>query len=155
VREFVNIVVAFFRGQLIIAFLQGVLFALGFSLVGLRYGLVLGLALGFLNVIPYLGSMLGLAISLPLALFQPRGGLHLLAAVLAVFVVVQLVEGYVLTPRVMGDRTGLHPVAIIVSVFFWGSALGGILGMILGIPLSAFLVVFWRLARDKYLGELL
>jgi predicted PurR-regulated permease PerM len=54
----------------------------------------------------------------------------------------------------MGDRTGLHPVAIIVAVFFWGSALQGILGMILAIPLTAFLVVFWRLAREKYIGEL-
>lgn len=69
-QEFVNIIVAFFRGQLIIAFLQGLLFAIGFSIVGLRYGFVIGLLLGFLNVIPYLGSMIGLGISLPLALFQ-------------------------------------------------------------------------------------
>ena len=74
---------------------------------------------------------------------------------LIVFVAVQLIEGYVLTPKIMGDRTGLHPVAIIVAVFFWGSALSGILGMILAIPLTAFLVVFWRLAREKYIGELL
>ena len=73
---------------------------------------------------------------------------------LVVFTVVQLIEGYLLTPRIMGDRTGLHPVAIIVAVFFWGSALQGILGMILAIPLTAFLVVFWRLAKEKYIGEL-
>jgi predicted PurR-regulated permease PerM len=54
----------------------------------------------------------------------------------------------------MGDRTGLHPVVIIVAIFFWGSALNGIMGMILAIPLTAFLVVFWRLAREKYLPEL-
>ncbi|UCF68279.1 MAG: AI-2E family transporter, partial [Acidobacteriota bacterium] len=63
-------------------------------------------------------------------------------------------EGYLLTPKIMGDRTGLHPVAIIVAVFFWGSALGGISGMILAIPLTAFLVVFWRLAKERYIGEL-
>ena len=57
-------------------------------------------------------------------------------------------------PRIMGDRTGLHFMAIIVAIFFWGSALGGILGMILAIPLTAFLVVFWRLAREKYIQEL-
>ena len=73
--------------------------------------------------------------------------------VLLVFVVVQLIEGYVLTPRIMGERTGLHPMAIIVAVFFWGSALDGILGMILAIPLTAFLVVFWRLAKEKYIEE--
>jgi predicted PurR-regulated permease PerM len=67
--------------------------------------------------------------------------------------VVQLIESYVLTPKIMGSRTGLHPMAIIVAVFFWGSALSGILGMILAIPITAFLVVFWRLAREKYIEE--
>ena len=73
---------------------------------------------------------------------------------LVVFVVVHAVEGYVLTPKIMGGRTGLHPIVIIVAVFFWGTALGGIGGMILAIPLTAFLVVFWRLAREKYIREL-
>ncbi len=72
---------------------------------------------------------------------------------LAVFAAVQLVEGYLLTPKIMGDRTGLHPMVIIVAVFFWGTALNGIMGMILAIPLTAFLVVFWRLAREKYVHE--
>ncbi len=153
VTEFVNIIVAFFRGQLIIAFLQGLLFAIGFQLVGLRYGFVLGLLLGFLNIIPYLGSIIGLGIGLPLAYFQQQGGLVLIAWVLGVFTVVQLIEAYLLTPKIMGDRTGLHPLAIIIAIFFWGSALQGILGMILAIPLTAFLVVFWRLAQDKYIGE--
>jgi predicted PurR-regulated permease PerM len=54
----------------------------------------------------------------------------------------------------MGDRTGLHPIVIILAIFFWGSALSGITGMILAIPLTAFLVVFWRLAREKYLKEI-
>jgi predicted PurR-regulated permease PerM len=154
VREFVDIVVAFFRGQLLIALLQGLLYAAGFSLVGLRYGFVLGLMLGFLNIIPYLGSIIGLGIGLPLAYFQEGGGGILVALVLLVFTVVQLIESYLLTPRIMGGRTGLHPVAIIVAIFFWGSALEGILGMILAIPLTAFLVVFWRLAREKYIREL-
>jgi len=153
VREFINIVVAFFRGQLVIAFLQGVLFAVGFALVGLELGFVLGLLLGFLNIIPYLGSIVGLAAALPLAYFQDGGGLWTVVAVLVVFTVVQLIEAYVLTPKIMGDRTGLHPMAIIVAVFFWGSALGGIMGMILAIPLTAFAVVFWRLAREKYIEE--
>jgi predicted PurR-regulated permease PerM len=154
IREFVNIVVAFFRGQIIIAFLQGVLLAIGFAVVGLKYGLVLGLLLGFLNVIPYLGSMLGLSITLPLSYFQPEGGLGTLIGVIVVLLIVQMIEGYVLTPKIMGDRTGLHPMAIIFAVFFWGAALGGILGMILAIPLTAFLVVFWRLAKEKYISEL-
>jgi len=154
VNEFIDIIVAFFRGQIIVAFLQGLLFAIGFSAVGLKYGFLLGLVLGFLNIIPYLGSMVGLGVALPLAFFQDGGGLLLVVWVLVVFTVVQIVEGYVLTPKIMGDRTGLHPMAIIVAVFFWGSALGGILGMILAIPLTAFLVVLWRLVTKKYVLEL-
>jgi len=152
--EFVHLVVTFFRGQIVIALLQGVLFAVGFSVVGLEYGAVLGLILGFLNIVPYLGSMIGLAITLPTAWFQFGGGLDLLLMVVVVFSIVQMIEGYVLTPRIMGDRTGLHPLTIIIAIFFWGSALGGILGMILAIPLTAFLVVLWRLAREKYIGQL-
>ncbi len=154
VKEFISIIVSFFRGQMLVALLQGLLFALGFGIAGLRYGFILGLVLGFLNVVPYLGSMIGLAVCLPLAFFQEQGGWTTLVAVVAVFAVVQLIEGYLLTPRIMGEQTGLHPMVIMVSIFFWGSALGGILGMILAIPLTAFLVVFWRLAREKYIQEL-
>jgi predicted PurR-regulated permease PerM len=154
VQQFLEIIVAFFRGQLIIAFLQGVLFAIGFSVVGLRYGFVIGLVLGFLNIVPYLGNMIGLGTALPLAFFQTGGGLTKVAVVLVVFALVQAIEGYLLTPKIMGDRTGLHPMVIIVAIFFWGSALNGILGMILAIPLTAFLVVFWRLAKERYLTEI-
>ncbi len=153
-NQFVEIIVAFFRGQLVIAFLQGVLYAIGFSLVGLKYGFIIGLVLGFLNIIPYLGSIIGLGTALPLAFFQTGGGLLRVVLVLVVFTVVQLIESYILTPKIMGDRTGLHPIVIILAIFFWGSALSGITGMILAIPLTAFLVVFWRLAREKYLKEI-
>ncbi len=154
-REFVEIVVVFFRGQMLIAFLQGVLFAIGFTAVGLRYGFVIGLVLGLLNGIPYLGSIIGLAIAVPLALAQPDGGVTLAALTLVVFVVVQQIEGWFLTPKIMGDRTGLHFMAIIVAIFFWGTALDGILGMILAIPLTAFLASLWRLARQKWIAEIL
>lgn len=153
-QEFLNIIVAFFRGQLIIAFLQGLLFAIGFTIVGLKYGFVIGLTLGFLNIVPYLGNILGLGTALPLAFFQPDGGLVRVLLVLVVFACVQSIEGYFLTPKIMGDRTGLHPMVIILAVFFWGAALNGIMGMVLAIPLTAFLVVFWRLAREKYMPEL-
>ncbi|ACB76429.1 AI-2E family transporter [Opitutus terrae] len=151
VREFVAIVVAFFRGQLLIGLIMGALLATGFSLIGLRFGLILGLVLGLLNIVPYLGTIVGLAITLPLAFFQPDGGWHLIALVLLVVVIVQLIEGWVLTPKIMGMQTGLHPVAIIVAVFFWGTAFGGVLGMLLAIPLTAFFVTAWRLVRRKYL----
>lgn len=152
-EQFVEIMVSFFRGQLLIGLMQGVLFAIGFSLVGLRFGFILGIVLGFLNIVPYLGSIVGLSVCLPLALFQAGGGWGTLALVVVVFSVVQFIEGYILTPKIMGDRTGLHPLAIIVAIFFWGTALNGLLGMVLAIPLTAFLVVFWRLAKQKYIRE--
>jgi predicted PurR-regulated permease PerM len=149
--EFARIMVAFFRGQILIGLAMGVLFAVGFSLVGLRFGAFLGIIIGILNIIPYLGSILGLLVILPLSFFQQGGGVVLLLLVLGVFIIVQLVESYFLTPKIMGRTTGLHPLTIIISIFFWGKALGGILGMILAIPLTAFFVVAWRLARKKYL----
>lgn len=150
VREFIGIVESFFRGQLIIGLIMGVLLGLGFTLVGLKFGFVIGLGLGILNIIPYLGSIIGLAVTVPLAFFQPDGGFQLVLASLAVQAVVQIIESYGLTPRIMGSRTGLHPVMIIVAVFFWGKAFDGILGMLLAIPLTAFFVTAWRLAKWKY-----
>lgn len=150
VREFIAIVISFFRGQLLIGLVMGVMLAAGFSLVGLRFGLVIGLTLGVLNIIPYLGTIVGLSVALPLAFLQPEGGWSLVAWVLGVFIIVQNIEGWYLTPKIMGDRTGLHPVMVIVAIFFWGTALNGILGMILAIPLTAFFVTVWRLAKHKY-----
>ncbi len=152
VREFIAIVVSFFRGQLLIGVLMGALLATGFTLIGLKFGLIIGLLLGVLNVVPYLGTILGLSVALPLALLQPEGGMGLVRLVGLVFIVVQLTEGWFLTPKIMGGRTGLHPVAIMVSIFFWGTALNGILGMVLAIPLTAFFVTAWRLAKRKYFG---
>jgi predicted PurR-regulated permease PerM len=148
--EFVSIIESFFRGQLLIGLCMGVLNAIGFTLIGLKFGLFLGLALGVLNIIPYLGTILGLAISLPLAFFQPDGGWQLVGLVLLVIGIVQVIESWVLTPKIMGHHTGLHPVAIIVAVFFWGTAFGGVLGMLLAVPLTAFFVTAWRLAKRKY-----
>ncbi len=111
---------------------------------------MIGLTLGVLNIIPYLGTIIGLGITLPLAFFQPGGGLVTLGLVLLVQVIVQNIEGWFLTPKIMGERTGLHPVVIIIAIFFWGTALDGILGMILAIPLTAFFVTAWRFAKWRY-----
>jgi predicted PurR-regulated permease PerM len=150
VREFLGILVAFFRGQILIGLIMGVLLATGFSIAGLKFGLAIGLLTGLLNIIPYLGSILGLSVALPLAYLQPEGGLTLVAICVGIFIGVQLLEGWFLTPRIMGQQTGLHPVAIIVAVFFWGQALGGVLGMMLAVPLTAFFVTAWRFVRRKY-----
>lgn len=153
-RQFSDILTAFFRGQIIIGLLLGLLLALGFALLGLKFGILLGLILGLLNIIPYLGTMLGILTVLPLAYLQQDGGSQLMLYCALVFTLGQLLTDYLFTPRIMGDKTGMGPMLIIFSVFFWGTALSGILGMILAIPLTAFFLVFWRLARDKYLPAL-
>ncbi len=155
IREFVAIIVAFFRGQILISLIMGILLGTGFTLCGLKSGFFIGLSLGLLNLIPYLGTILGVVVTLPLAYFQTDGGWNLFLGVIVVMVLVQVIEGWLLTPKIMGNRTGLHPAVIIFSVFFWGIALKGLLGMVLAIPLSAFFVTFWRLAKRKYIPMLL
>jgi predicted PurR-regulated permease PerM len=148
--EFVTIVESFFRGQLLIGCCMGALYAIGFTAISLKFGLFIGIALGLLNIVPYLGTILGLATALPLAFFQKDGGWHLVGLVIAVKLAVQAIESWMLTPKIMGDRTGLHPVAIIFAIFFWGTAFHGILGMLLAVPLTAFFVTVWRLLKRKY-----
>lgn len=151
IREFITINVAFFRGQLVIGLLMGICYAIGFSISGLSAGLFIGLLLGLLNVIPYLGSIIGVLIVVPTGLFQEGGGWTLLFFCALTAGITQLLESWYFTPKIMGKQTGLHPVVIIISVFFWGIALGGILGMLMAIPLTAFLVTFWRLIVKKYI----
>jgi predicted PurR-regulated permease PerM len=140
---FVEYVTTFFQGQLIIAVIMGALYATGFTLIGLKVAILIGLVLGLLNVIPFLGTLVGLLIVLPMSYFQPDGGVQLLALTLLVFGVVQLLESWLLTPKIMADRSGLHPALVVISLFFWGIALNGIIGMILAVPLTAFIVAIW------------
>lgn len=151
IRQFTEIIISFFRGQLIVGLIFGAFLAVGFQIAGLQLGLIIGMIAGLLNVIPYLGTILGLGTALPLAYFQEGGGWTLSAVVLGIFIVGQLLVDYLVLPKVMGKRTGMSQMLIIFSIFFWGTALNGILGMVLAIPLTAFFLVFWRLLRDKYI----
>ena len=158
IREFVSILVSFFRGQLMIGLLMGVGYAIGFSISGLKFGITLGLLFGLLNIVPYLGSIVGIITALLVAYLQPEGiaetgEWNVLIGCGISFVIVQVIESYYLTPKIMGQQTGLHPVVVMVSIFFWGTALGGILGMIFGIPLTAFIIVAWRLLCRKYFNR--
>jgi predicted PurR-regulated permease PerM len=150
-NEFANIMVSFFHGRLLIGLIMGGLQAVGLLLIGLPGGFVLGLFFGLLSVVPFLGALLGLVVILPIAYFQPSGGLSLVLEAGGILAAVQILEAYYLTPKIMGQHTGLHPMVIILSIFFWGQALHGFLGILLAVPLTAFLVVFWRLLKAKYL----
>ena len=152
VDQFLEIVVTFFRGQVVIVVIQGILYGIGFQISGLSYGFFIGFILGLLNIVPYLGNIVGLTVTLPLALFGPGGSPVVFWCVVAVFVAVHTLDTYFITPRVMRSQTGLNSFVVIFSLFFWGSVIGGPLGMILAIPLSAFIVVIWRLLERELLG---
>ncbi|GHE20814.1 AI-2E family transporter [Halomonas urumqiensis] len=140
---FVRYVTAFFQGQLIIAMFMGTLYAMSFTLIGLSFGVLFGLVLGLLNIVPFLGSLIGLVVVLPMAYLQPEGGIELLVLAGLVFAGVQLVESWLLTPKIMANRSGLHPALVVISLFFWGTALNGIIGLVLAVPLTAFFVAIW------------
>jgi predicted PurR-regulated permease PerM len=149
VEVFLRLMTAFFRGQLVIAIIMGILYGIGFSLIGLRGGLLIGLVLGLLNLVPFLGALIGLLLALPMAYFQPGGGLELLGLAMLVILVVQAIESWLLTPKIMADRSGLHPAVVVISIFFWGTLLGGVVGMILAVPLTAFLVAVWAQMKTQ------
>ena len=118
IGNFMNILVAYFRGQVIIVLIESVIFGISFWMIGLPYGLILGIMLGLLNLIPYLGNAIGLIVTLPMAILGDGGSLLRLLLVLAVFCVVQFLEGYVLTPKIQKKWSGLSDVQIIFSLLF-------------------------------------
>lgn len=151
VDAFVDILVSFYQRQTVICLVEGVMYGTGFWLVGLPYGFLLGFALGVLNLIPLFGSVICMPIALPLAYFTQGGSALRLALVLVVWLSGQVLDGYFVTPRIQGDRTGLGYAGVIFSFFFWATVLGPLLGMLLAIPLSAFCVVLWRAVAARYI----
>jgi predicted PurR-regulated permease PerM len=132
--------IVFFRGQVVVAFCIGVLLTIGFLAIGLNYAVILGILAGVLSIVPYLGAILTIIPAMILAAVQFKDWLHPLL-VLAIFALVQTLEGFVISPKIMGDRVGLHPLTIIIAVMVGTTLLGGILGGILAIPLTAALRV--------------
>lgn len=128
--------VAFFRGQVLVAICDGVCYTVGFLIIGLPYAVLLGVMATFLTMIPFLGAIVTCAAALVIAFVQFGDWQHP-GLVLAVFAVVQSLEGFVIQPRIMGERTGLHPLTIIIAVMVGTTVLGGILGGVLAIPLTA------------------
>ncbi len=138
----------FVRGQLIVAAVLGVFYATGLSLVGLEFGLVVGLLAGAASIVPFLGSIGGFVVSVGLALLQ-FDSLPPIAIVAAIFVVGQVLEGNFLTPKLVGERVGLHPVWVIFALLAGGSLLG-LLGLLLAMPVAAVVSVLVAFAVDRY-----
>ncbi len=149
-KESDEVLGAFLRGQFIVMLALGAIYALGLTLVGLKLGLLIGIVAGLISFVPYLGAASGIVLAVLAALVQAQGfDLKLLLMVGAVFTVGQLIESYVLTPRIVGDRIGLHPVAVIFAIMA-GGQLFGFVGMLLALPVAAVGNVLLRFARERY-----
>jgi predicted PurR-regulated permease PerM len=140
---------AFLRGQFLVMMALGAIYAIGLSVVGLKLGLLIGIIAGLISFVPYLGTATGIVLGVIAALVQSGGEWNLVALVMVVFVVGQMLEGYVLTPRIVGDRIGLHPVAVIFAIMA-GGQLFGFLGMLLALPIAAVANVMLRYAHERY-----
>jgi predicted PurR-regulated permease PerM len=140
---------AFLRGQLMVMLALGVIYSLGLATIGLEFSLLIGMLAGLISFVPYLGSIVGVLMAGIAALVQFQDLLHLFL-VLMVFGIGQALEGMVLTPWLVGDRIGIHPVAVIFAVLA-GGHLFGFFGVLLALPAAAVVMVLLRHAHDEYL----
>lgn len=138
----------FLRGQLTVMLILGVLYAIGLWAVGLNLGILIGLVAGLLTFVPYLGPA-SIVVFGGLAALVQFGDWQHLAGVAVVFTVGQIIESYWLTPKLVGDRIGLHPMAVIFAVMA-GGTLFGFLGMLLALPVAAVVNVLLRYAQERY-----
>jgi predicted PurR-regulated permease PerM len=146
--EINDVLGAFIRGQLIVMGALALIYVLGLWLVGLDLAFIIGLSAGLLSIVPYLGTFLGVIAAVIAAMFQFQDVFHT-AMVLLVFAVGQSLEGMVLTPKLVGDRVGLHPVAVIFAVLA-GGQLFGFLGVLLALPVASALNVLVRYIHGRY-----
>jgi len=140
---------SFVRGQGTVCLILGTFYAIALMLVGLQFGLVVGLVAGLLTFIPYVGALVGGVLSIGLALFQFWGDWVWIAAVAAVFMVGQAVEGNILTPKLVGSSVGLHPVWLLFALAAFGS-LFGFVGMLVAVPIAAMIGVLARYGIAQY-----
>jgi predicted PurR-regulated permease PerM len=149
-KESDDVLGAFLRGQFIVMLALGAIYALGLTIGGLKLGLLIGIVAGLISFVPYLGATTGIVLAVLAALVQAQGfDLKLLILVGVVFTVGQLIESYILTPRIVGDRIGLHPVAVIFAIMA-GGQLFGFVGMLIALPVAAVGNVLLRFAHERY-----
>ena len=150
-RDIDRAVAGFVRGQGTVCLILGAIYGIGLSLVGLNFGLLIGLVAGLISFIPYVGSIVGLVMALGVALVQfwPDGEYLRIGLVLAVFFAGQFFEGNILQPKLVGGRIGLHPVWLMFALFAFGS-LFGFTGLLIAVPASAAIGVLVRFAIARY-----
>ena len=149
VGECHSVLGAFVKGQFLVMFLLGTVYAVGLQIIGLEIGLIIGMVAGLASIIPYLGFAVGMIAAVIATLFQFGIDWMQLVLVGVVFMIGQAIEGYVLQPFLLGDKIGLSPVAVVFAVLA-GAQLAGFLGMLIALPVAAIIVVLLRHARDCY-----
>ena len=159
-REINGYLISFFRGQVLVAFIDGILVGIALTVFGLPYGLLIGVFMAFLGIIPYIGNILCLIPACIIAYFHggsepfglPQWGY--VTGVLAIFIVVQQINSLMTAPKIVGDSVGLHPMTVIFSMLFWSLILGGFLGALLAVPMTAAVkVLFRRYVWDRQTPE--
>ncbi|MCH7899088.1 MAG: AI-2E family transporter, partial [Proteobacteria bacterium] len=150
-RQTDDVLGAFLRGQLMVMFALAVIYSVGLTLVGLEFAIAIGVVAGLVSFVPYLGFVFGIGIASLTVVLQPNPLLHLIGVV-ATFTIAQMFEGSFLTPKLVGDKIGLHPVLIIFAIAA-GGQLFGFFGILLALPAAAVLSVLVRFAYDRYLKE--
>lgn len=153
VLEINTYIIAFFRGQILVTMIDGLLIFICLLVTGLKFALLFGLMVAVLQLVPYLGIILSCLPALLTAAVQWGDWKHP-AIVLCIFVVVSNLDSFLIAPRIVGESVGLHPMTIIVSVFAWSLLLGGLLGALLAVPLTATLKVLlkryiWQRSFDQ------
>ena len=150
-QEINGYLVSFFRGQVLVAAIDGILVGIALTIFGLPYGLLLGVFMAILGVVPYIGNILCLVPACIIGYLHAQGtspfGLGpwaYVGCVVGIFVVVQQINSLVTAPKIVGDSVGLHPLTVIFSMLFWSLVLGGFVGALLAVPLTAAVKVLFR-----------
>src|SRR5690606_38088208 len=151
-REIDTVLAGFVRGQLTVCLILGSFYSVALMLAGLQFGLLVGAIAGTVTFIPYIGAIIGGALAIGLALFQFWGDWLSIGIVAAIFAVSQFMEGNILTPKLVGNSVGLHPVWLLFALSAFG-ALFGFVGMLVAVPVAAALGVLARFAISQYLGS--
>lgn len=143
VSEINSYLISFFRGQLLVSIIEGAFIAVALLIMRLEFGLLIGLMVAILGIIPYAGSIMSCGVALLIALAQFGDWGHPLA-VLVIFIVSNNLTGFFISPKIVGDSVGLHPLTVITSVLAWSLVLGGLLGALLAVPLTATMKVLLK-----------
>jgi predicted PurR-regulated permease PerM len=151
-RDIDAAIAGFLRGQTLVCLILGAIYAIGLFAIGLNFGVLIGVSAGLLSFIPYVGSLLGLVVAVGVAVAQFWPDTTMIGLVVTVFVVGQFIEGNILSPKLVGESIGLHPVWLMFALLAAGS-LFGFMGLLISVPLAAAIAVLIRFALKQYLAS--